>query len=884
MGREIVYCSTCQTQLRSSDFEKSGAIRIDGQAYCKACAPAPKEAPRDRTPRRGTSKHATRSIPIVQTPGTRRFVASKSGSPLVWIGVAGAALLVVVLAVAAGSGGSAPRPVERERAEAPPPPPPPPLPAPDPSLRREEAAKASLLRAREFAAANPGDLAGQRTRVEQAAADARDTSVLDAVRAELRGLEERMFARREADLAQLEAKAKPLAAAEDFGAAVRVYEEARERHPETEWRTAVGGRIRELHDAAARLYAPLREKALDARKRKADAEVAAAKARVARWGRADLKQDLEQALAAVVDAPPPPPPPPPPDPNRKARMAALELAAGRDYAAAIRELERLAGDPEAAELARTLKALAAAVDEAWKALAKSPRASLRYVDPSGAPALAEGTVSVDARRIEVRKDDAAVSFPPGELTAASLAERIPDRALAELLGRLEKEAEPPSADREAEARRAFYAAEFPLASPATAASAAEALAALPAETRFVRRNRAAILARIEGAKDFFFLADALRGAGTFQLAKHPKAGACWTGSTDATPASRKDNFVELEFSVLAGAEYRCWVYVGGCCQETLAVWYQGTGLAGLEPGGVGHAGVRHSLSATRSHTGHVGPKEPVRWGWVALPLPKYESGGVQQLRLLTDQRGFSVAHAVVSAVRAQPPAEAEVREREKSNAAKPAAIDPSLVGHWAFSEGAGATARDSSRHANSLTLQGGAAWAADRSVAFDGQDDHLRAPDSPSLSSCAKQITVAAWVWRGSGQGGNVCIATRQQGGGYEDQFALFLSNGVPKFNLLTTAGTREPEGPSLPLQQWVHLAGSFDGASARLYVNGAEAAAQAVPAGTALVVEPKPLLVGAGINNTNDAPGEFFHGRIGDLRIYSRALGPAEIAALAKR
>src|SRR5689334_7798125 len=39
MGQEIAYCALCGCQLRSADFQKAGAFRVDIKSYCKKCAP-----------------------------------------------------------------------------------------------------------------------------------------------------------------------------------------------------------------------------------------------------------------------------------------------------------------------------------------------------------------------------------------------------------------------------------------------------------------------------------------------------------------------------------------------------------------------------------------------------------------------------------------------------------------------------------------------------------------------------------------------------------------------------------------------------------------------------------------------------------------------------
>jgi hypothetical protein len=47
--------------------------------------------------------------------------------------------------------------------------------------------------------------------------------------------------------------------------------------------------------------------------------------------------------------------------------------------------------------------------------------------------------------------------------------------------------------------------------------------------------------------------------------------------------------------------------------------------------------------------------------------------------------------------------------------------------------------------------------------------------------------------------------------------------------------------------------------------------------------VEPKPVVIGAGMNNSDERIDENFHGLIDEVRVYNRALSAAEIAALAK-
>jgi len=74
--------------------------------------------------------------------------------------------------------------------------------------------------------------------------------------------------------------------------------------------------------------------------------------------------------------------------------------------------------------------------------------------------------------------------------------------------------------------------------------------------------------------------------------------------------------------------------------------------------------------------------------------------------------------------------------------------------------------------------------------------------------------------------------------------------------------------------------AGVYDGAVARLYVNGAEVASE--PQTGTFLSDTTPVILGGNGNDGSNVPTELFPGRIDELMLFARALSPTEIAQLA--
>lgn len=205
------------------------------------------------------------------------------------------------------------------------------------------------------------------------------------------------------------------------------------------------------------------------------------------------------------------------------------------------------------------------------------------------------------------------------------------------------------------------------------------------------------------------------------------------------------------------------------------------------------------------------------------------------------------------------------------------AVATGLVGAYAFNEGTGTIAGDSSGAGNGGTLSN-AAWTASgvfgSALSFNGSNAWVSIADAASLD-LTTSMTLEAWVrpsaitsdWR------TIVLKERPSGLAY----ALYAADGAsrPPAGYVSINGTDAAAvaPTTLPLDTWTHVAMTYNGATLRLYVNGQLAGSRAI-AGPA-AVSAGPLRIGG-----NAVWGEWFSGSIDEVRIYNRALSQAEIQA----
>jgi len=208
-----------------------------------------------------------------------------------------------------------------------------------------------------------------------------------------------------------------------------------------------------------------------------------------------------------------------------------------------------------------------------------------------------------------------------------------------------------------------------------------------------------------------------------------------------------------------------------------------------------------------------------------------------------------------------------------------AVIDDTIVIYLSFDEGTGNDARDQSTYGHHGEIIGNTDWTTDgkfgKAVEIAGENtDCVVVPAADSLK-IEGEITMMAWIksagWEGDG---DQWIDKNCHNGGEKNSYGI----GVFGANILMmcgeTASRKNLEANPLPeVNQWQHVAGTYDGSAMKIYLNGdllGENAENFDFAGT----NDSPLRIGC----SKDRANYTFNGAIDEVIIYSRALGKTEV------
>ena len=209
---------------------------------------------------------------------------------------------------------------------------------------------------------------------------------------------------------------------------------------------------------------------------------------------------------------------------------------------------------------------------------------------------------------------------------------------------------------------------------------------------------------------------------------------------------------------------------------------------------------------------------------------------------------------------------------ESLTAPLPPTTNPGLVASYSFNEGTGTTVADGSGHGNTGTISG-ATWTTGgkygNALKFNGTSNLVSIANSASLN-LTTGMTLEAWVnastvnskWRDVIYKGNDVYFMEAT-----SDHSSYPAGGIT----LSGAAPVAYATKSLTASTWTHLALTFDGATLRMYVNGALVSSTAKSG--SLTTSTNALSIGG-----DSLYGQNFAGLIDEVRVYNTALTATQI------
>ncbi|MHC4243955.1 MAG: LamG domain-containing protein, partial [Planctomycetota bacterium] len=196
-----------------------------------------------------------------------------------------------------------------------------------------------------------------------------------------------------------------------------------------------------------------------------------------------------------------------------------------------------------------------------------------------------------------------------------------------------------------------------------------------------------------------------------------------------------------------------------------------------------------------------------------------------------------------------------------------------LVGYWTFDEGSGTIAYDSSGNGLDGTFNGDPQWVIGQvggALEFDG-DDSVEIPHN-DLLSITDEITITAWTYMNANASGEMAIVSKGGWGAMDLPYELTETPGAQIWWQFYDDGGRDTcAAPSPPIEEWHHVAATYDGQIFKCYIDG-ELGDEWEYAGT-MPENTASLTIGQ-----RSRGGTYYIGIIDDVAIYNRAFSADEI------
>ena len=209
-----------------------------------------------------------------------------------------------------------------------------------------------------------------------------------------------------------------------------------------------------------------------------------------------------------------------------------------------------------------------------------------------------------------------------------------------------------------------------------------------------------------------------------------------------------------------------------------------------------------------------------------------------------------------------------------------------LMGWWPLAEGAGTLCYDGSGNGRTGTIKNeeGDEWITgqtgcpqlvegyNRPMFFDGSNDVVE-NTSVSFPTGTQSRTIAGWVWLddATSSGGVFGYGT-----GPSTPYQVFEFYNYGTSIRLHYATYNSGGSTALSSKTWYHLAGTYDGTTAKVYINGALNHTDTVTLATVS------SFARFGCHNYSASPGGFVKGNINEVVFYDTALSASQVADLA--
>jgi len=205
------------------------------------------------------------------------------------------------------------------------------------------------------------------------------------------------------------------------------------------------------------------------------------------------------------------------------------------------------------------------------------------------------------------------------------------------------------------------------------------------------------------------------------------------------------------------------------------------------------------------------------------------------------------------------------------------ASDTSLIVYYSFDNIKGEIVTDMSGNSIDGTIKGNPKIVEGKSgsaLEFNGNSDYVIAGNKDTLDSIAKALTLSAWI-KTSNPAKQAIVKKNGTGGWGPGSISIEVDPQPNAKVCIFDLNPQQCSGSTAVVDsKWHHVAGTWDGKTFKLYIDGTLNATCA----TGGEVTPSKEALCVAVADAPEAPCIYFSGVIDDVRVYNRALTEPEI------